>query len=345
MVGTGSWGTALAVLLSRKNLAVTLWARTPEEAQRLRENRDKRSLLPSGVLPENLTVAHSLREAFSDSKVVLLVVPSQTMRANVQRIREHLPADVVLVSAAKGLETHTCKRMSEVISEELPEAFGDKICALSGPNLAREIAAGQPAATVVAAADDRVAAYVQDMLISPTFRVYTSSDIVGVELGGALKNVIALGAGMGDGLGVGDNAKAAFITRGLAEMARLGAAAGANPLTFAGLAGLGDLIATCSSRLSRNRFVGEELAKGRTLQEVQSSMDMVAEGVPTTAATKELAHRYGVEMPIAEAMHEVLFSAKSPRGAIMELMTREPKGELQGIEEMFLKIQSSWPRK
>jgi glycerol-3-phosphate dehydrogenase (NAD(P)+) len=247
-------------------------------------------------------------------------------------VREYLQEGTIVVSAAKGLEIETTLRMTQVLKEELPPQFHSHLAALSGPNLAREIMAGLPAITVVASENDEAARFVQGLIITPRFRVYTHNDVVGVELAGALKNIIAVGAGISDGLGYGDNAKAAFMTRGLVEIARLGVAAGANPLTFAGLAGLGDLVATCASPHSRNHYVGEQLAQGRSLAEIQASMRMVAEGVPTTIAALQLARRYTVEMPITEQMYQVLFEGKDPRQAVTDLMTRDAKGELDGLE-------------
>jgi glycerol-3-phosphate dehydrogenase (NAD(P)+) len=252
------------------------------------------------------------------------------MRRNVRQVRDALAPHAVLVSASKGLEIDTALRMTQVIAQEVPGADA-RVAALSGPNLSKEVAARKPASTVVACADEALARRVQDLLMAPHMRVYTHTDVVGVELGGALKNVIALGAGMADGLEAGDNAKAALMTRGLAEIARLARAAGAEPLTLAGLAGLGDLICTCMSALSRNRTVGEQLARGRPLAEIQREMRQVAEGVPTTVAALQLARRYGVEMPITELMHQVLFEGLSPHAAGARLMQRDPRPELEGI--------------
>lgn len=332
VVGTGTWGTTLALLLCRKGLPVALWARTAQEADELRSARENKTFLPGIKLPDSLNVTASIEEAIEGCRLLLLVVPAQTMRRNAAAVCGSLDRNAVIVSGAKGVEVGSGKRMSEVLAEVLPEAHRARIAVLSGPNLAREIVEGKPATTVVASRDVAVADFVRESLIAPNFRVYTNQDVVGVELGGALKNIYALGAGIGDGLGVGDNAKAAFLTRGLAEIARLGVALGANPLTFAGLAGLGDLVATCASRHSRNRYVGEQLAQGRKLSEIQTSMKMVAEGVTTTKAARGLARSYGVEMPIVELTYEVLFGDKSPRVALVELMTREPTNELHGID-------------
>ncbi len=337
IVGTGSWGTTLAVMLSQVGLEVTLWARTEAEARLLAERRENESFMPGLRFPDSLQITHLLPEALAGCDLLLLVVPAQRMRENVRRIRDHLRGETVIVSAAKGLEIETTLRMSQVIAQEVPLAFHSRICALSGPNLAREIAAGLPASTVVAGRDENVTRFVQRLIMTPRFRVYTHRDIVGVELAGALKNIIALGAGAADGLGLGDNAKATFMTRGLAEIARLGVAVGANPLTFAGLAGIGDLVATCASPKSRNHYVGVELAKGRKLADIQASMKMVAEGVPTTIAARQLARRHGVEMPITEQMYLTLFKGKDPRQAVMDLMRREAKAELDGLEVEVLR--------
>lgn len=331
VVGATSWGTTLAIILSRNGRAVTLLTRTEAEADLLRTARENRRLLPDILLPEALAISHEVGPSMDGATHVLLAVPSQTMRMNLARIRPALPANTILISAAKGLEVGTGLRMSQVIAEAISE--GQPVCVLSGPNLAREIARGLPAASVVAAPEIILAEQVRDVLMTPLFRLYAHDDLTGVELAGTLKNVIALGAGMADGLEFGDNSKAAFITRGVAEMTRLGVRAGAHPLTFASLAGLGDLNATCYSRFSRNRSVGEQLARGKTLEQVLAGVTSVAEGVPTTVAARELAARLGVEMPITEMIYKVLFERISPRDAVVELMLREPKRELAGMWE------------
>ncbi len=337
VVGTGGWGTTLAVMLARHGHEVFLWARTPQEAGTLRAARENKAFLPGAIFPDNLEIASSLEGALSSCEMVMLVVPAQRMRENVRRIAPHLQQGTIILSAAKGLETVTASRMSEVIAEELTCGFEDFICVLSGPNLSREIVAGLPAGTVIASRNPSVAEAAQDMIMTPRFRVYTHDDVIGVELGGALKNIIALGAGAAEQLGYGDNAKAIFMTRGLAEITRLGVAAGANPLTFAGLAGVGDLICTCASPHSRNHYVGQELAKGRSLQDIQRSMNMVAEGVNTTKAALRLAQRYEVEMPITEQIYQVLFEGKDLQQAIKEMMLRGPKREFEGPVEDWLK--------
>jgi len=271
-----------------------------------------------------------LSEALNEAQAVILAVPSQTMRQNIRLAKDYLNRSMLVISAAKGLELGSNKRMSEVIAEEIPPDFHSNICVLSGPNLSREILNDLPAASVVAAADEAVAKKVQELLSTPNFCLYTNTDVVGVELGGALKNIIALGAGMVDGLGYGDNAKAAFITRGLTEMAALGTALGASPLTLSGLAGLGDLIATCASPLSRNHYVGVELTKGRPLKEITDSMTGVAEGVSTTVVAWNLAQRLGLEMPITEKIYQVLYEGLGPRQVIIEILGTDGRHELAG---------------
>ena len=329
VVGTTSWGTTLAILLAQEGHDVRLWARTEEEAQQLREAGENRRFLPGTPFPPGLRVTASPEEALGDASLVLVVVPSRTLRENVRAIAGALDGPSIVVSATKGLEVESGKRMSQLLEEELPPDCTAGVCALSGPNLAREIIEGKPATTVIASSNIDAAAEAQATLGSARFRVYTNSDIVGVEFGGALKNVIAVGAGSIDGLGLGDNAKAAFMTRGLVEIARLAVAAGADPLTLAGLAGMGDLIATCSSPLSRNHYVGEQLAKGKTLDEIMSTMKNVAEGVPTTAGAVNLAKRLDVEMPIASVTYDVLFNNVPVSQAMSDLLGRAPSPEYQ----------------
>ena len=327
VVGTTTWGTTLSLQLCSNGVRTALLARTEDEAHQLRKERENRRFLPGTPLPSALEITASTSEALTYADVVILAVPSQRFRQNLLWIRDSLGAKAIAVSAAKGLEMQTGKPMSVIFAEEMSINLARRYCVLSGPNLAKEIIAGKPASTVVASGDLESAKRVQRLLMSPNFRVYTNDDVIGVELAGALKNIIALGSGICDGLGYGDNARAAFITRGLAEITRLGVDAGANPLTFAGLAGLGDVTATCFSPLSRNRYVGEELAKGRTLSEILESMDNVAEGVHTTAAALKLARRIGVEMPIIEATHQILFEGLELNEAVARLMGRPPRSE------------------
>jgi len=327
IIGTTTWGTTLAILLAQNDIPVTLLARSEAEARTLSSQRRNARFLPDAPFPGHLSVSSELESTLRDTDLVVVAVPSDRLRANVQRITPHLQPGTIVLSATKGLELPTARRMSQVLEDELPASLHAGICVLSGPNLAKEIVQGKPASTLIAGKDPDAAEIAQNALMSANFRVYTSDDVPGVELAGALKNIVALGAGIGDGMDAGENAKAAFITRGLAEMTRLGVAAGADPMTFAGLAGLGDVVATCSSRLSRNRHVGEQLAKGKTWPEIRSSMDNVAEGVNATQAALVLAKNLGVEMPIAEMASRVLFDGLSPRKAMTELMSRPARSE------------------
>ena len=327
IVGTTSWGTTLAIVLARQGLDVWLWARGEDEAEQLRSQGENTRFVAGTPFPPNVTVTSSAGEAFHRAELALFAVPSRTLRDNARRVGDSLGQDTVVLSATKGLELETGKRMSQILEEELPAPSRSRVCALSGPNLAAEIVQGKPSSTVVASADEQDARKAQALVTSPRFRVYTNDDIVGVELAGALKNIIALGAGICDGLLQGDNAKAAFLTRGLAEIARLGVAAGANPLTFAGLAGMGDLMATSASTLSRNHYVGEQIAQGKSLKEIRSSMVNVAEGVDTTAVAVSMAESLGVEMPIAQATYKVLFKDVALDQAISELLGRPPRPE------------------
>ena len=330
IIGTTSWGTTLGVILSRRGIDVALWARTVEEAERLARDGENKTRLPGIPFPEVLSPTGAVEEALQGASLVILAVPSQRMRQNVRIMKGHIAKGMPILSAAKGLEVDTTKRMTQVIYEEIDPAYRHNICVLSGPNLSTEIVHGLPATTVIAAQDTAVAKRAQGIMASATFRVYTNNDVIGVELGGALKNIVALAAGLSDGLGYGDNAKAALVSRGLAEISRLGVAMGANPLTFAGLAGLGDLVATCASPLSRNRFVGQELAKGRPLAEIKASMINVAEGISTTVAARRMAREYGVDMPITEQVYRVLFEWLDVTTAMATLMGRELKSEMLG---------------
>ncbi len=330
IIGTTSWGITLGIVLVHKGQEVRLWARTEEEANKLNNDGPDSHLLPDVTLPPQLSVTSSLSKALSHVDAVILVVPSQSMRQNIKLVKDYLKGSMLVVSAAKGLEIGSNKRMSEIIAEEIDPSFRSNICVLSGPNLFKEILRDLPASAVVAAEDEAVARRAQKLLTTPNFCVYTNTDVIGVELGGALKNIIALGAGMVDGLDYGDNAKAAFITRGLTEMAALGVALGASPLTLSGLAGLGDLIATCASPLSRNHYVGMELTKGRSLEEITGSMTGVAEGVSTAIAVWNLAQQLQLEMPITEKIYQVLYNGADPRQEIIELLGTEGRHELAG---------------
>ena len=345
IIGTTAWGITLGVLLSRKKLEVNLWARTEQEAAEFTSNKSN-SIMPAGVqLPAALSVTSSLDKALKNAQAVILAVPSQSMRQNIRLVASHLNGSMLIVSAAKGLEIESRKRMSLVIADEIPPQFRQNICVISGPNLAQEIINGLPSATVIAAENEAIARKAQKLFTSPALCVYTHTDVIGVELGGSLKNIIALGAGIADGLGYGDNAKAALITRGLTEITALGVALGANPLTFSGLTGLGDLIATCSSTLSRNHYVGEELAKGRPLQEITDSMTGVAEGVGTTLVVCKLAREMGLAMPITEGIYKVLYEGADLHKMADDLMRAEAYHELTGRKwRLFSFLRRARPR-
>lgn len=328
VIGTTSWGITLAMLLCRKGLEVRLWARTQREAAKIRKKGSDR--FPDVIIPKEIIITHRMAEALNEASAVILAVPSSTMRQNISRVAAHLTKSTIIISASKGLEIGSNKRMSEVIAEEINPRFHANICVLSGPLLANEIIHNHPAAAVVAAVDKNTANKAQKLLTCPNFCVFTNTDIIGVELGGALKNILALGAGIADGLGYGDNAKAAFMTRGLTEITALGMALGANPLTFSGLAGLGDVITTCASPLSRNHFVGVELAKGKPLADILESMNQVAEGVNTTLVAHNIAQQLGLEMPITEKIYNVLYENADPAQAALELIGGNARHELAG---------------
>ena len=327
IIGATTWGTTLGILLAQNGVPVSLLTRSEPEAQTLTSQGRNARFLPDAPFPDSLSVTSQPESALRQSSLVIIAVPSDRMRENVQRIESHLQPGAIILSATKGLELPSARRMSQVLEDELPANLHSGICVLSGPNLAKEIVQGKLASTVIASQNPDAAQAAQSALMSNNFRVYTSSDVLGVELAGALKNIVALGAGIGDGMEAGENAKAAFLTRGLAEMTRLGVAAGADPMTFAGLAGIGDVVATCSSRLSRNRYVGEQLAKGQSWADIRASMDNVAEGVNATQAALVLAKELDVEMPIAEMASRVLFDGLSPHRAMAELMSRPAGSE------------------
>ncbi len=324
VIGAGSWGTALAKVLSENSHEVTLWARRAELVQALRATRRNESYLPGVVLPENLTFSDNLQETAVGAEYLLIAAPSHALRPILPEVRELLP-QCVLISAVKGIEPDTDLRMSQVIATALNSTA--PVVALSGPSMAIEVAQHIPTAIVAACEDLEIAQRVQNLLLSPYFRVYRHHDIAGVELGGALKNVIALAAGIAGGAGFGDNTLAALINRGLVEMTRLGVRLGAEAMTFAGLSGMGDLVLTCMSKKSRNRFVGQQLGQGKKLQEILSQMNMVAEGVRTTKAAQALAQKHHLEMPITQEVYQVLFEDKNPRAAVNDLMMREAKME------------------
>jgi len=326
VLGAGSWGTTFAKVLADAGCEVVLHARRPELAKAITHECENRDYLPGIRLPSTMRATADPAEALLDASVVVLAVPSQSLRENLAEWAPLLPPDATLLSLMKGIELGTTKRMSEVICE-VTGAGPERVAALSGPNLAREIAEEQPAATVIACSDTDRAEQLQAACHTPYFRPYTNPDVVGCELGGAVKNVIALAAGIAEGLGFGDNTRASLITRGLAETARLGLALGAEMTTFAGLAGLGDLVATCSSPLSRNRTFGEKLGRGMTLEEVQRSTRQTAEGVKSCRSVLDLARAHDVYVPITEAVVAVCHEGQSPAAMVRSMMTREAKPE------------------
>ena len=323
VIGAGSWGTTVAALTAR-NTPTVLWARRAELAARISAEHHNPDYLPGVVLPEGLRATASLHEATRVADVIVLAVPSQGFRQVCAELAPLLERSVPIVSLAKGIEDVTLARMSEVVGEELP---GHPVAVLTGPNLAKQILAGQPAASVVGCAEESIALRLQQLFSRPTLRIYTNDDVVGCELGGVVKNVIALASGMAEGMGFGENTRATLITRGLAEMTRLGVALGARAETFSGLAGMGDLVATCSSRQSRNNMVGVHLGRGMPLEEIVGSMRMIAEGVRSSASVLELARRAGVEMPLTEQVVAVCHHGRAPAEALSAVMHRRPVSE------------------
>jgi glycerol-3-phosphate dehydrogenase (NAD(P)+) len=328
IIGSGAWGTTLALMLAKKGISATLWEHRPDRAAEMERSRENTLFLPGFTFPSTMHITAEIEQATRGKDLLLLVTPSQRMRENVRLLAPYLDPQTLCVSCSKGIEIGSLKRMTEVIVEELP---GGRVAALSGPTISYEVAEGKPTASVIASENEEIAVQARDMLSAPAFRIYTSSDLIGVELGGALKNIIAIGAGFNEGMKYGENAKAAFITRALAEIARLGIAAGAHPLTFAGLAGIGDLIATCASPLSRNQQLGRRLAAGEKLEDILASTHSVAEGIYATKAALQLAQQYDVELPITQQLSYVLFEGLDPHRAVPELMMRDPKNELEGM--------------
>jgi glycerol-3-phosphate dehydrogenase (NAD(P)+) len=324
VIGTGGWGTALAVLLHGNGHKVALWGRLPEEVEPIIAAGENKAFLPGVKIPREILLTLDAPSALREAELVVLAVPSHGMRPICEKVRDFLPPGLPLVSVAKGIETETGARMSEVIAQVLKT---DRIIALSGPSHAEEVGRGIPTAVVVAAKDHAFAAIAQKVFMNERFRIYTHDDILGVELGGALKNVIAIAAGACDGIGFGDNTKAALCTRGLAEMTRLGVALGARRETFFGLSGVGDLIVTAFSRHSRNRGFGERLGKGETPGQIAASTQMVAEGVKTAKSAWQLARRHGVDVPITRQVHAIIYEGQAPKQAVRDLMTREAKPE------------------
>ncbi|WP_274651661.1 NAD(P)H-dependent glycerol-3-phosphate dehydrogenase [Paenibacillus humicola] len=338
----GSWGTALATVLAMNDCKVTLWARSAGQAGEInREHRNAR-FIPDAALPDTIRATSDIEEAVSGAELVVFVAPSAAMREVARQAAPFIGSETLCVHATKGFEADTLKRMSSVLEEEL-NTDPRRLVVLSGPSHAEEVVRRQPTTVVVASVCQESAELAQDWFIAPHFRVYTNPDVVGVEVAGAIKNIIALGAGLSDGLGFGDNAKAALLTRGLTEISRLGVAMGANPLTFAGLAGVGDLVVTCTSKHSRNWRAGSMLAGGMPLGEVLAKMGMVVEGVRTTSAARELAARHEVDMPITEQLYHVLFDHKPPRKAVEDLMGRIRTHEMEEVAGSWSLHQSRPP--
>ncbi len=324
VIGAGSWGTALAVLAAKQGYEVTLWARKEAESSALQADRENKKYLPGVAFPDSLAATSDLQAAMKDAKIVILAVPSRGVREIAKKLAPLVQEDQILVNVAKGLEEGSLLRLSQVIRQEIPHV---RLCVLSGPSHAEEVGKDIPTTCLVASEDEETAKTVQQAFMSPTFRLYTNTDVIGVEIGAALKNIIALAAGMSDGLGYGDNTKAALMTRGMTEMKRLGIAMGGKAETFFGLSGIGDLIVTCTSMHSRNRRAGILLGQGKSLEETLAEVQMVVEGVNTVQAAVKLAKEYQVSMPITESIYAVLFEGKDVHVAIMELMTREGKAE------------------
>ncbi|MEO6950206.1 MAG: NAD(P)H-dependent glycerol-3-phosphate dehydrogenase [Polyangia bacterium] len=328
VLGAGSWGTALAKVLADRQHRVTLWGRNEAHAQAIESARQNEKYLPGAMLGDTLHASSDLCAAVADKQYIVSVVPSHTTRQVLREAGAAMHPDAIVISASKGIENETLETMDDVMKAVLPGRIGSRLAFLSGPSFAKEVGKGLPTAVVMGSRDRVVAESAAELFRGERFRVYTSDDVMGVELGGALKNVMAIAAGIIDGLGLGHNTRAALITRGLAEISRLAVRRGANPLTLAGLAGMGDLILTCTGDLSRNRAVGIGLGQGKTLAEVLAGMSQVAEGVKTTKSAYDLSHKVGVEMPITEAVYQVLYEGRPAKDAVPALMGRAPKHEL-----------------
>lgn len=332
ILGSGGWGTTLAAVLDESGHDCRLWVRRPDDARDMERLRQNSRFLPGIPLSNTLQITSNPAAALAGATLALIVVPMRSLAENLRTVEPHLPPDAIVISGVKGIAADTGQRVSELAAAVLGADLIDRWVALSGPNLGREVAAREPTTTVIAGSNRAITERVQQIFTVPWFRAYTSDDLIGVELAGALKNIVAIGAGMADGLHLGHNARAALLTRGLAEMTRLGIAAGANPLTFGGLAGVGDLIATCGSSQSRNHYVGVQLALGRSLSEITGHLETVAEGIETTRGARVLAHSLEIELPIAETMHEVLFAGLPVSRGMQRLMSREQGHELRGFE-------------
>ncbi len=327
VIGAGAWGTALALLLADKGYDVTLWMYEKDLAEETERTRENRTFLPGFSLPASVAVTSVMETAVKGKAVILSVVPSHTVRAVAKQFAPFLTDKAIIISASKGIEIDTLMPLSEVFKDALPKPFHNRLCFLSGPSFAREVAQKMPTAVSLASYEPAIGKKAQEIMSSPFFRVYTNEDVIGVELGGSLKNVVAIAAGVLEGLGYGYNTMAALLTRGLAEMARLGTAMGANPFTFSGLAGMGDLVLTCTGGLSRNRTLGVRLGKGEKLDDILKGAKTVAEGVKTAKAARELAKKYDVEMPVVEEVYRILYENKDPKQAVKDLMNRELKEE------------------
>ena len=328
VIGAGSWGTALANLMASKGLAIDLWVFEKEVLQQIIESRENQYFLPDVKLSSNLTPHNDLAEVVSGKDLLLVVVPSHVMRETTFKMADHISKEAVIASASKGIENRTHLTMTGVLQETLPQIAAERLAVISGPSFAREVAQNLPTVVTAASKDVEIAALVQQVLVTPYFRVYTSDDVIGVELGGSLKNVIAIAAGVIDGLNLGLNTRAALITRGMTEIRRLGLKLGANPRTFTGLAGFGDLILTCTGDLSRNHTVGKKIGKGQKVNDILGEMRMVAEGVKTAKSVYNLSRKLGVDMPISHEIYRILYEDLDPKEAVYRLMTRDLKHEL-----------------
>jgi len=325
ILGDGGWGTTLAILLAHKGFKVTIWGAFPGNISYMDKNRENKKFLPGIKIPRGINLTSSLKEAVRNKGLIVLAVPSQYMRSVLKKVKQlDYPRKAIYLSVTKGIEIGTLKRISEVIRSELETV---KLAVLSGPTIAHEVAKGVPTVAVIASADRKINKFLQDIFMTDRFRIYTNKDVIGVELGGSLKNIIAIACGISDGLGFGANTKAAILARGLAEISRLGAAMGAGSRTFSGISGLGDLVTTCISPYSRNRLVGEKIGQGKSMKQVTSHMQMIAEGVPTARSARALSLKYKVDMPITKEVYNILYKNKPALKAFKDLMAREKKEE------------------
>ena len=331
VLGAGSWGTALSLVLADNRYNVRLWSYCKEQVEKINQTKKNENYLPNILLPETIIAYHDLEEAVKNCETIIVAVPTKAVREVMKKLLTHIKNPVTIVHVCKGIEPGSLKRVSEIIKEEMPDYLLKDVVVLSGPSHAEEVSLRHPTTVAVASENLAAAEMVQELFMNTNFRVYTNPDVIGVEIGGALKNIIALAAGISDGLGYGDNAKAALMTRGLAEIARLGTKMGANPLTFSGLTGIGDLIVTCTSVHSRNWRAGNALGKGESLQEILHNMGQTVEGVRTTKAAYQLAEKYQVNMPISIILYKVLFENLNPKVAVDELMTRKKTHEMEDL--------------